>query len=171
MSDNTTTGGRTFKSVHRGAAISPRKARYVLDMIRGKPVNEALDILRFSAKRAAPMMTKVVMSALATAQLDSGVDHNRLHVVEVRADDGPRMKRWTPRARGQMFPLITRYAHLTVILAEREKKRGRRDGQAAGKGRRARVEASKKAQASSTGGSTEANTEAKRSAAGGQENA
>jgi len=162
MSDDTTTG-KTFKSVHRGAAISPRKARYVLDMIRGKPVNEALDILRFSAKRAAPMMTKVVMSALATAQLDSGVDHNRLHVVDVRADDGPRMKRWTPRARGQMFPLISRYAHLTVILAEKEPKRGRRSGQAAGKGRRARVEASKKAQAASTG--------EKAAASGGQENA
>src|SRR6185436_10591745 len=129
---------KTFKSVHRGAAISPRKARYVLDMIRGKPVNEALDILRFSARRAAPMLTKVLMSALATAQLDSAVDHNRLHVVDARADDGPRMKRWTPRARGQMFPLISRYAHLTVVLAEREAKRGRRAGQAAGKGRRAR---------------------------------
>jgi len=151
---------KTFKSVHRGAAISPRKARYVLDMIRGKPVNDALDILRFSSKRAAPMMTKVLMSALATAQLDSGVDHNRLHVVDVRADDGPRMKRWTPRARGQMFPLITRYAHLTVILGERDRKRHRRDGQTAGKGRRARVEASRKAQVQSSA-----------PAAGGQENA
>jgi large subunit ribosomal protein L22 len=163
MSDDTTTGAKTFRAVHRGAAISPRKARYVLDMIRGKPVNEALDILKFSSKRAAPMMTKVVMSALATAQLDSAVDHNRLHVVDVRADDGPRMKRWTPRARGQMFPLLTRYAHLTVVLAEREGKRGRRAGQAAAKGRRARVEASKKAQA---GAASE-----KASATGGQENA
>ena len=140
---------KNFRAVHRGAAISPRKARYVLDMIRGKPVNDALDILRFSSRRAAPMLTKVVMSALATAQLDSSVDHNRLHVVDVRADDGPRMKRWTPRARGQMFPLISRYAHLTVVLAEREGKRGRRAGAAAQKGRKARVEASRKAQAES----------------------
>ena len=140
---------KTFRAVHRGAAISPRKARYVLDMIRGKPVNDALDILRFSSRRAAPMLTKVVMSALATAQLDSSVDHNRLHVVDVRADDGPRMKRWTPRARGQMFPLISRYAHLTVVLAEREAKRGRRAGAAAQKGRKARVLASRKAQAES----------------------
>jgi large subunit ribosomal protein L22 len=140
---------KTFRAVHRGAAISPRKARYVLDMIRGKPVNDALDILRFSSRRAAPMLTKVVMSALATAQLDSSVDHNRLHVVDVRADDGPRMKRWTPRARGQMFPLISRYAHLTVVLAERESKRGRRAGAAAQKGRKARVEASRKAQSES----------------------
>ena len=140
---------KNFRAVHRGAAISPRKARYVLDMIRGKPVNDALDILKFSSRRAAPMLTKVVMSALATAQLDSSVDHNRLHVVDVRADDGPRMKRWTPRARGQMFPLISRYAHLTVVLAEREGKRGRRAGATAQKGRKARVEASRKAQAGS----------------------
>jgi large subunit ribosomal protein L22 len=140
------TSEKTFRSVHRGAAISPRKARYVLDMIRGKPVNDALDVLRFSSKRAAPMLTKVIMSALATAQLDSTVDHNRLHVVDVRADDGPRLKRYTPRARGQMFPLITRFAHITVILAEREKKSGRRAGAVASKGRRARVEASRKQQ-------------------------
>lgn len=143
---------KTFKSVHRGATISPRKARYVLDMIRDKPVNEALDILRFSSKRAAPMLTKVVMSALATAQLDSGVDHKRLHVVEVRADDGPRMKRYTPRARGQMFPLITRFSHLTVILAEREKKAGRHAAKTGDKGRRARVEASRKSQDQSSQG-------------------
>src|SRR6185436_15126657 len=104
-------------------------------------------------------MTKVVMSALANAQLDSEVDHNRLHVVDVRADDGPRTKSWTPRARGQMFPLISRYAHLTVILAEREAKRTRRTGQVAEKGRRARVEASRKAQDKSA------------APAGGQENA
>jgi large subunit ribosomal protein L22 len=143
---------KTFRAVHRGAAISPRKARYVLDMIRGKPVNDALDILRFSSRRAAPMLTKVVMSALATAQLDSSVNHNQLHVVDVRADDGPRMKRWTPRARGQMFPLISRYAHLTVVLAERESKRGRREGAAVQKGRKARVVASRKAQAESATG-------------------
>jgi len=59
----------------------------------------------------------------------------------VRADDGPRMKRWTPRARGQMFPLISRFAHLSVVLAEREGKRGRRAAEGATKGRRARVEA------------------------------
>ena len=143
---------KTFRAVHRGAAISPRKARYVLDMIRGKPVNDALDVLKFSSRRAAPMLTKVIMSALATAQLDDSVDHNRLHVVDVRADDGPRYKRYTPRARGQMFPLITRFAHITVVLAEREKKARRSDGRTAAKGRRARVLASQKQQGRQSGG-------------------
>jgi large subunit ribosomal protein L22 len=143
---------KTFTSIHRGAAISPRKARYVLDMIRGKPVNEALDILRFSSKRAAPMLSKVVMSALATAQLDSAVDHNRLHIVDVRADDGPRRRSWKHRSRGQIFGLTIRYAHLTVVLGEKEPKRGRRAGQVAEKGRRARVEASRKAQEKAASG-------------------
>src|SRR5262249_11497836 len=137
---------KSFRAVHRGAPISPRKARYVLDMIRGRPVNEALDVLRYSSKRAAPMLTKVVMSALASAQLDAEVDHNALHVVDVRADDGPRLKRWKPRSRGQMFPLLLRYAHLTVVLAEREPKPTRRTGKVADKGRKARVAASRRAQ-------------------------
>jgi len=153
---------KSFRAIHRGAAISPRKARYVLDMIRGLPVNDALDVLKYSSRRAAPMLTKVLMSALATAQLDDSVDHNRLHVVDVRADDGPRYKRYTPRARGQMFPLITRFAHLTVVLAERDKKAKRSDGRTAAKGRKARVEASKKAQEKSS---------AEKPAAAGSENA
>jgi large subunit ribosomal protein L22 len=146
---------KTFRSIHRRAPISPRKARYVIDLIRGKPVNEALDVLKFSSKRAAPMLTKVVMSALASAQLDAEVDHNRLHVVEARVDDGPRMKRYTPRARGQMFPLISRYCHLTVVLAQREPKEGRRRGKGADRSRRARVEASRKAQAEAADGGKE----------------
>src|SRR5687767_578607 len=109
---------KSFRAVHRRAPMAPRKARYVVDLIRGKPVNEALDTLRFCPKRAAPLLTKVVMSALASAQLDPEVDHNRLHVVDVRADSGPTLKRYTPRARGQMFPLLSRYSHLTVVLAE-----------------------------------------------------
>jgi large subunit ribosomal protein L22 len=162
---------KTFRSVHRGATISPRKARYVLDMIRGKPVTEALDILRFSSKRAAPMLSKVVMSALATAQLDAGVDHNRLHIVDVRADDGPRMKRYTPRARGQMFPLITRFAHLTVVLAERERKAGRHAGKTADRGRRARVEASRRAEGAAGQAETGGAGKPSASGAGAQENA
>ena len=76
------------------------------------------------------------------------------------------MKRWTPRARGQMFPLISRFAHLSVVLAEREAKRGRREGAAQAKGRRARVAASRKAQDEQKQQASEQSTPA----AGGQEN-
>lgn len=137
---------RTFRAVHRGAPMSARKARLVVDLVRGKPVNAALDILRNCGKRAAPMLTKVVMSALANAQLDADVDHNRLHVVDVRADQGETAKRWKIRARGQIFPRLSRSCHLTVILAEREAKERRGRAPGADRGRRARVEASRKAQ-------------------------
>lgn len=140
---------KTFRAVHRGAPMSPRKARLVVDLIRGRPVGEALDVLRSSSKRAAPMLTKVLMSALANAQLDDAVDHNRLHVVDVRADAASTLKRYKVRARGQMFPLLTRHCHLTVVLAERDAKQRRRQRGGADKSRRARVEASRKAQEAS----------------------
>ena len=111
---------KTYKAIHRQAPMSPRKARYVVDLIRGKAVNEALDILRFCPRRAAPMQSKVLMSALASAQLDSECDHGLLHGIDVRADEGMTLKRWKPRSRGQMFPLLLRYSHLTVVLGERE---------------------------------------------------
>ena len=139
---------KTFRAVHRGAPMSARKARLVADMVRGKAVGAALDVLRNCGKRAAPMLSKVVMSALANAQLDASVDHNRLHVVDVRADTGAQRQTWKIRARGQIFPRLSRHCHLTVVLAEREakEKRGRKAG--AGGGRRARVEASRKARES-----------------------
>jgi large subunit ribosomal protein L22 len=137
----------TFRAVHRGAPMSPRKARLVADLIRGKPVNEALDTLRHCTKRAAPLFTKVVMSALANAQLADGTDHNWLHVVDVRADGGPQMTRFKIRARGSIFPRISRMCHLTVVLAEREG-RARRIRGGADRSRKARVAASKKADAS-----------------------
>jgi large subunit ribosomal protein L22 len=142
---------KSFRAVHRGAPMSPRKARYVVDLIRGKPVNEALDTLRFCTKRAAPLLTKVVMSALANAQLDAEVDHNRLHIVDVRADSGATMKRFKIRARGQIFPRLSRSCHLTVVLAEQDRKERRTRG-GADKSRRARVEASKKSDSGGNAG-------------------
>ena len=139
---------KTYRAIHRQAPMSPRKARYVVDLIRGKSVNEALDILRFCPRRAAPMLSKVVMSALASAQLDPDCDHGRLHVIDARADDGMTLKRWKPRSRGQMYPLLLRYSHLTIVLGERDPEPKRqRSGKKAGKSRSARVAASRAAQA------------------------
>lgn len=142
---------KTFRAVHRGAPLSARKARLVVDVIRGRPVNEALDLLRNNTKRAAPLLTKVVMSALANAQLDRDVDRNRLHVVDCRADTGPQLERYKIRARGQIFPRLSRYCHLTVVLGEREPKTRRARG-GADRSRRARVEASRKAAAAQPAG-------------------
>jgi len=138
----------TFRAMHRGSPVTPRKARYVVDLIRGKPVNEALDILRFCPRRAAGLLSKVVMSALANAQQsESDVDHNRLRLVDVRADDGPTVKRWTPRSRGQMYPLLLRYSHLTVVLAEADGPEPKRRRKTTARSRRARVDASRAADA------------------------
>jgi len=143
---------KTYKAIHRNAPMSARKARYVVDLVRGKPVNEALDILRFCPRRAAPMLSKVVMSALASAQMDEQCDHGRLHVVDVRADEGSTLKRWKTRSRGQMYPLLLRYSHLSVVLGERDAAPRRSRGKAVGKSRRARVEASRAAQAAAATG-------------------
>ena len=138
----------TYRALHRQSPVSPRKARYVVDLIKGKPVNTALDILRFCPRRAAPLLSKVLMSALANAQFDSNCDASRLHVVDARADDARTMKRWTPRSRGQMYPLLLRYSHLTVVLGERDPVPSKRRG-GKGKGdrsRSARVAASRAAE-------------------------
>jgi len=158
------TPAKTYRAVHRQAPMTPRKARYVVDMIRGKPVNDALDILRFCPRRAAPMLSKVLMSALASAQLDAECDHGRLHVIDVRADDGMTMKRWKTRSRGQMFPLLLHYSHLTVVLGERDVEQKRiRSGKKAGKSRSARVAASRAAEAATV---TETETGADESSEG-----
>lgn len=136
---------KTYRAIHRRAPMTPRKARYVADLVRGRSVDDAIDILKFCARRAAPMYLKVLMSALANAE-EQSADRRRLHLVDVRADDGPTMRRWKTRSRGQMFPLLIRSSHLTVVLAEREpEERGRSRG-GADRSRAARVRASREAQ-------------------------
>lgn len=151
---------KTFRAAHRGSPVTPRKARYVADLIRGKPVGEALDLLKYCPRRAAPLYSKVVMSALANAQQDQGTDHTRLHVIDARADDGPTMKRFKTRSRGQMFPLLIRYSHLWVVLAERDAKERRQRAGGADRSRRARVAASRARQEKSGGKSAETSADA-----------
>ncbi len=122
-----------FRASHRYASISPQKARLVLDCIRGLPVSHALDQLRHMPQRAAAMADKLLKSAIANADQaieeelirdGSGavieeqpeVDIDDLYVHEVKADDGPRLKRWRPRARGSAYPYKRRYSHLSIRL-------------------------------------------------------
>ena len=112
---------KTFHARHRGARISPYKARPVMDLVRGKPVQNALDILEFEARRAAPMIKKVIRSAMANASNDLDVNLSRLVVVDARVDGGPLLSgrtRWRPRAMGRAFPIRKRTSHLSVTLAE-----------------------------------------------------
>lgn len=111
---------KIFRAAHRYARISSRKARPVADLVRGRSVNDALEELRICHRRASPMLTKVIRSAMANAGQDLDVDVNRLYVADVRVDEGPTLKRWRPRAQGRVYPILKRSSHISVVLAESE---------------------------------------------------
>lgn len=111
-----------FRATHRFARIAPKKARYVIDMIRHKPVNEALQILRFSDRRAAHFIDKVLRSALANAGEESlkkklNIDADKLVVADAWIDGAPMFKRWRARSRGMANPILKRNSHINVVLA------------------------------------------------------
>ena len=111
-----------FKALHRYARTTARKARFSADQIRGKDVNEALEILEFSPRRASAMYLKVLKSAIANAGMDENVNVNRLFVSDCRADDGPLLNgrlRWRPGPQGRAMPYRKRTSHLTVVVRER----------------------------------------------------
>lgn len=110
------------KAVARFVRIAPRKVRIVIDLIRGKSVDEALAILRYVPKAASEVVEKVVKSAAANAEQNHDMKADRLYISEVYVDQGPTMKRYHPRQRGQAFPILKRSSHITVVV--REKKEG-----------------------------------------------
>ena len=114
---------RAFVARHRYARITARKARLVADLIRGKPVNAALEALQFAPQRAASFYLKVVRSAMANAGQDEDVNVNRLVITDARADDGPMLQgrmRWRAGPQGRAMPFKKMTSHLTVRLAEGE---------------------------------------------------
>ena len=111
------------KATHRLARISPTKASLVADLIRGKDVGEALEILTFSRKKSAALFRKLVESAVANAEFkaDQGndsLDIDTLVVSQVLVDQGPTLRRWRPRARGMATKIQKKTSHLTVVVAE-----------------------------------------------------
>jgi large subunit ribosomal protein L22 len=108
------------KAVARHVRISPRKARQVVDLIRGKDVDEALAILMVTPKGGSPIVEKVVKSAVANAENNYDMDVDSLYVAECYVDQGPTMKRIRPRARGMANRIRKRTSHITVILREKE---------------------------------------------------
>lgn len=97
---------------------SPQKVRAVLDLVRGMPANEAIQVLQFSERRAALPVRKVVQSALANADNNFGFDAEELILSECYADEGPTLKRWRPRARGRATPIHKRTSHITVVVSD-----------------------------------------------------
>ena len=108
------------RAVSRHVRMSPQKVRLVVDLVRGKGVEEALNILDFTPKRAAKAVAKTVRSVVANAQNTQSVDVDRLFIKKVFVDGGPTWKRFTPRAQGRATPVLKRTCHITVVVDERE---------------------------------------------------
>jgi large subunit ribosomal protein L22 len=102
----------------RGARISAQKARLVADQVRGKAVEEALDILSFSPKKAATLVKKVLESAIANAEHNEGADVDELKVSTIFVDEGMTLKRIKPRAKGRADRIFKRTCHITVKVAD-----------------------------------------------------
>jgi len=99
--------------------IAPRKVRLVMDMVRGKPVEEALQTLGLVRKSASPIIAKVIRSALANAENNFGMNTDGLIVKKACVDEGPTMKRFMPRAMGRATTIRKRTSHITVVLADK----------------------------------------------------
>ncbi len=105
-------------ATHNGARISAQKARLVVDQIRGKNVEEALNILTFSTKKAAELVKKVLESAVANAEHNNGMDIDELKVSSAFVNEGMTMKRIKPRAKGRADRILKRSCHITVKVTE-----------------------------------------------------
>ncbi len=112
---------REARAVARFVRVAPRKVRIVLDVIRGKPVGEALAVLQFLPNRAAALTAVVLRSAIANATHNYDLDPDLLYVAGATADQGPVAKRIHPRARGQAFAILKRTSHITVVVRQRER--------------------------------------------------
>ena len=109
-----------FEAKHRYARIAPRKARLLMDLIRGRDVDDAITLLRFSKQRASGMIEKVVRSAVANAG-EQEANTNTLFVARAWVDPGPVIKRFQPKDRGKAYEIKKRTSHLVVELDERDK--------------------------------------------------
>ncbi len=109
---------REAKAFLKGARISARKVKIVIDIIRGKSATEALAILKFTNKAAAPIVYKLVKSAVANATTNHGMDASKLVISEIFANQGPTMKRIMPRAQGRAYKIRKRTSNITVVVKE-----------------------------------------------------
>jgi large subunit ribosomal protein L22 len=146
--------GKAYRAKHRFAPTSARKARYVVDLVRGLPVNQAMERLQYCPRRASSMVRKVLQSAIANAGQDLDVDANRLFVADARADDGPTAKRGKARSRGQFFGILVRQCHISITVRERaeDEEGGRRGRRRRGAGRKDAGSAPAKSAAAESGG-------------------
>jgi large subunit ribosomal protein L22 len=112
------------KAHARHVRISSSKVAIVLDLIRGKKIDEALSILKFTPKSSCPVVTKLINSAIANAENNLEMDKKELFVAEAYANQGPTLKRVRPRSRGMANPILKRTSHITVILDRKSEEEG-----------------------------------------------
>ena len=127
----------------RFVRVSATKSRRVIDLVRGKSVTEALDILRWAPQAASEPVAKVIASAAANAQNNDGLDPSTLVVAAIYADEGPTAKRIRPRAQGRAYRIRKRTSHITVIVESRPSRSEK--GSSAGSARSRRAQGSKAA--------------------------
>jgi large subunit ribosomal protein L22 len=164
MTTSTVTEYPSATAKARFVRISPTKARRVIDLVRGKSVEEALNILRWAPQAASEPVAKVIASAAANAQNNEGLDPATLVVATVFADEGPTAKRIRPRAQGRAFRIRKRTSHITVIVESRPPKQKGSASSASARSRRAqgsKAAAAKTTAAAPAATSTEASSEAK----------
>ena len=106
-------------AIARYVRISSRKVKVVIDLIRGKSVNEAKGILMYTPKAAAPVVLKLLNSAIANAENNLGLSREDLYVAEVYANPGPTLKRYVARSRGSASPILKRTSHISVVLDQK----------------------------------------------------
>ena len=108
------------KAVAKYVRMSSSKLKPVVDLVRGKDLNEALTILKFTPGKGSELVEKVVQSAAANAENNHEMNPDALYVAEISANQGPTMKRWRPGAKGRAGMILKRTSHISVVLKERE---------------------------------------------------
>jgi large subunit ribosomal protein L22 len=111
------------KAVAKYVRVSPSKIRQLVSAVKGCNVGQALDLLDYTPRPVAKTVGKLIRSAVSNAvNMEGRLEVDDLYIKELSVGDGPRMKRWVPRARGRATPIIKRTSHITVVVAEREGK-------------------------------------------------
>lgn len=107
-------------AILRNVRVTPQKARLVADLVRGRDVPEAIEILSFTNKKTAPILRKLIESAVANAeQQDDGFDPDDAYIETIFVNAGPKLRRWRPRAQGRATRVEKKTSHITVVLANR----------------------------------------------------
>lgn len=108
------------RAIAKHVRVSSRKMRFICDMVRGKSVDEALTILKFTPNKGAKILEKVVKSAAANAENNFDMNRDQLFVSEAYSNQGPTLKRFRPKAKGRAFKILKRTSHIGVVVKERD---------------------------------------------------